>query len=80
MANKKIPPTSQGEPFESDNWQQFFVLVRQAINQPTFTAVAVDPDVFDIPSGSYAVWKNTTTGVVRLWVNDGNTLKGTTLT
>lgn len=80
MANKQIPPPPLGDPFESSAWQQFFELVRRYLNQPTFISKAGNPTILDIPNGSYAVWKNTSSGIVRLWVNDGDTLKSTPLT
>lgn len=39
-----------------------------------------DPSVTDILPGKCAVYKNTTTNAVKLWVNDGGTLKSVTLT
>lgn len=39
-----------------------------------------DPIAADIPSGYAAIYKNTTSGVVKLWVNDGGTFKSVTLT
>ena len=41
---------------------------------------ATDPVAADIPSGFAAVYKNTTSGDVKLWVNDGGTFKSVTLT
>lgn len=41
---------------------------------------ASDPVAADIPSGFGALYKNTTSGVVKLWVNDGGTFKSVTLT
>lgn len=35
----------------------------------------VDPTTSDIPPGQWRVWKNTSTGAVKLWVNDAGTLK-----
>lgn len=42
-------------------------------------AVAGDPTSSDIGSGQYAVYKNTTSGAVKLWYNDGGAMKSTTL-
>ena len=39
-----------------------------------------NPTTSDIPAGTYAIYKNTATNTVRLWANDGGTLKGVTLT
>lgn len=41
---------------------------------------ATDPVAADIPSGFSAVYKNTTSGLVKLWANDGGTFKSVTLT
>lgn len=40
---------------------------------------ASDPTTSDIPDGTSTVWKNTTSGVVKLWVNNGGTLIGVAL-
>lgn len=34
-----------------------------------------DPTTANIEAGFSAVWKNTTMGEVRMWVNDGGTMK-----
>lgn len=39
-----------------------------------------DPVAADIPSGFAAVYKNTTSGAIKFWVNDGGTFKSVTLT
>ena len=39
----------------------------------------VDPTTADIPDGTSTVWKNTTSGVVKLWANNGGTLIGVAL-
>ena len=41
---------------------------------------AGDPVAADIPAGKWAIYKNTTTSAVKLWVNDGGTLKSVALT
>lgn len=40
---------------------------------------ASDPTTGDISSGMSKLYKNTTTSTVKLWVNDGGTLKSVTL-
>lgn len=40
---------------------------------------AVDPTTTDIPDGTSTVWKNTTSGVVKLWANNGGALIGVAL-
>ena len=39
-----------------------------------------DPSTSDISSGLSKLYKNTTTNTIKLWVNDGGTLKSVTLT
>lgn len=46
----------------------------------TMNSKASDPVAADIPSGFGAIYKNTTTNTVKLWVNDGGTFKSVTLT
>lgn len=41
---------------------------------------AGDPTTSDISSGTAKLYKNTSTSAVKLWVNDGGTLKSVTLT
>lgn len=41
---------------------------------------ATDPTTTDIPASQWAIYKNTGTSAVKLWVNDGGTLKSVTLT
>lgn len=41
---------------------------------------ATDPVAADIPASRAAIYKNTTSGLVKLWVNDGGTFKSVTLT
>jgi len=38
-----------------------------------------DPTTSDIAASKAAVYKNTTTGLVKLWTNDGGTMKSVTL-
>jgi hypothetical protein len=45
----------------------------------TFSSLAADPTTTDVPSTRCRVIKNTTTGVVKLWLNDGGTLKSVTI-
>lgn len=75
-----VPPVPFQMDFESDVWKQFFEVIRKQINQPVFYAQTTDPGIAGVPNGTWAVWKNTTSGVVKLWVNDGGVLKSVTLT
>lgn len=45
----------------------------------TFVSMAGDPTATEIAAGTWAVYKNTTSGDVKLWANDGGTLKSVTL-
>lgn len=46
----------------------------------SFFSSANDPTTANITSGAFGVWKNTTSGTVRLWVNDGGTMRSVQLT
>lgn len=46
----------------------------------TMHSKASDPVVGDITAGTAKLYKNTGTSAVKLWVNDGGTLKSVTLT
>lgn len=39
-----------------------------------------DPTTATIAASQWAIYKNTTSGLVKLWVNDGGTMKSVTLT
>jgi hypothetical protein len=41
---------------------------------------SADPSTTDIPASGFVVWKNTTSGAVKLWANDGGTMKSVALT
>lgn len=46
----------------------------------TTTSSTVDPTATDVAAGTGKLWKNTTSGQLRLWANDGGTLKSVLLT
>lgn len=46
----------------------------------TFFSAAADPTATEIPAGQWALYKNTTSGDLKLWANDGGTLKSVLLT
>lgn len=75
-----VPPVPFESALDTPEFQQFLELLRKQANQPVFYAAPSDPGVTGVPSGSWAVWKNTTSGVTRLWVNDGGVMKSVTLT
>ena len=45
-----------------------------------FLSSTADPTTTDIPASVATLWKNTTTGELRLWANDGGTMKSVLLT
>lgn len=45
----------------------------------SFISQAANPTTSDIASGQWALYKNTSTGEVRLWANDGGTMKSALL-
>lgn len=45
----------------------------------TMQTKAGDPNTSDIAASQWAIYKNTTSGNVRLWVNDGGTMKSVLL-
>lgn len=45
----------------------------------SFYTSASDPTSTDITSGCFSVWKNSGTGIVKLWANDGGTMKSIAL-
>ena len=44
-----------------------------------FTSLSSDPTTLDLVSGSASIYKNTTSGALKLWANDGGTMKSVTL-
>jgi hypothetical protein len=44
------------------------------------TTTAADPTTADIAASTAKLWKNTTSGQVRLWTNDGGVMKSVQLT
>jgi hypothetical protein len=75
-----VPPVPYGSEFETEVWKQFFEVVRRQVNQPVFYASTTDPGTAGVPDGTWAVWKNTTSGLVKVWANDGGVMKSVTLT
>jgi hypothetical protein len=74
-----VPPVPLGEAFESDVVSQFLEFLRKQANQPVFYSQTTDPGTAGVPSGSWSIWKNTTSGQVRLWANDGGVMKSVQL-
>jgi hypothetical protein len=45
----------------------------------SITEASANPTTADIAPGDGSLWKNTTSGQLRLWANDGGTLKSVLL-
>lgn len=60
--------------------EYYHLTLTQQTRVAGFISAAADPTAANIASGQWALYKNTTSGLVKLWVNDGGTLKSVTLT
>lgn len=74
-----VPPPPIGMDFDDTVWTQFFELLRKMANQPVFYSQSTNPGTAGVPNGTWSVWKNTTSGEVRLWANDGGVMKSVLL-
>lgn len=72
---KLVPPVPIGADWDEDVVNQFLEIIRNQVNNPKFFSQTTDPGTAGVPSGTWAVWKNTTSGLVKLWVNDGGVMK-----
>jgi hypothetical protein len=75
-----VPPPPLGEEFEHVSWQQFFEILRKQVNQPAYYSQSTDPGTTGVPSGTWSVWLNTTSGVLKIWANQAGVMKSVTLT
>lgn len=60
--------------------EYYHLTLTQQTRVAGFISQAADPTTANIASGQWALYKNTTSGLVKLWANDGGTLKSVTLT
>ena len=60
--------------------QYYHLTQTQHTRATSFISQTTDPTTTDIPANEWALYKNTTSGVLKLWANDGGTLKSVTLT
>lgn len=74
-----IPPVPQNEDVTDAAWQQFCEKLRKQTNAPVFYSQSTNPGTTGVPSGTWSLWKNTTTGELRLWANDGGVMKSVLL-
>jgi hypothetical protein len=69
----------------STNTTRFSILAEKAGTgadrqiEVSFYTSASDPTSSDITSGCFGVWKNSGTGTIKLWANDGGTMKSVSL-
>lgn len=54
--------------YENGTW-------KNAVYDNTMKLKASDPTITDVPESTFHVWKNTSSGNIYLWVNDGGVLK-----
>lgn len=72
---KLVPPVPIGAEWDEDVVNQFLEIMRNQVNNPKFFSQTTDPGTAGVPSGTWSVWRNSTTGNVKLWVNDGGVMK-----
>jgi len=71
-------PQSEMSAYDLVNQSELHVFADKVI--ATFAEKNGDPDETDIPDGFYGVYKNTSGGAIKLWVNDGGSFKSVALT
>lgn len=61
-------------------WHRFLSqLLKSVSERTTMVTSTTTPTAADIPANESRIWKNTGAGTVRLYVNDGGTLKSVVL-
>jgi hypothetical protein len=75
-----IPPPPNGLEFTNDSWAQFFELIRKQLNTPRYYSQTTDPGTAGVPSGTWSIWLNSSSGVLKIWANQNGTMKSVTLT
>ena len=76
----RVPPVPQGTEWDDDVVNQFLEIMRNQVNNPVLYSQTTDPGTTGVLNGTWSVWKNTTSGIVKLWVNDGGVMKSVTIT
>lgn len=76
MSTLSPPPTRSDE--GGTIWKAWFTKIHTFVT--TFQRQAGTPTTSDIPDGCWMVWKDTTGGTIKLYANDGGTIKSVTLT
>lgn len=75
-----VPPVPLGSEYSDTVVQQWMESVRKQCNQPVFFIQATDPGTAGVPSGTWSIWYNSTSGLTKLWANVGGVMKSVTLT
>jgi len=78
-----ITPPPLKASLEEFVWKEWFNRVFDTLKgnaNSTVVSSATDPSNTNISAGEWAIYKNTSTGTVKLWTNDGGTMKSVTLT
>ena len=69
-----------GDYYHITNAERGRILSATQFNRATSViSAAVDPSTSDIAASQWAIYKNTTSGDVKLWANDGGTMKSVLL-
>jgi hypothetical protein len=74
-----VPPAPQGSDLDSAEFLQFLELLRKYTNAPVYFSSTADPGTAGVPVGTWGMWKNTTSGLVKFWVNDGGVMRSVQL-
>ena len=70
-----------GDYYHITNAERGRILSTTQFNRATTViSAAANPTTTDIAASQWAIYKNTTSGDVRLWTNDGGTMKSVLLT
>jgi hypothetical protein len=83
--NKHLPKPPIIEDFTPEtkgsySWKTWLYQLWQTfIGQVQVNQLAADPTTAEILVNTWAVYKNTTSGVVKLWCNDAGVMKSVTL-
>ena len=75
---KLAPPPTRSVTVDTFVWTGWFNKLWKAITQVVTTTAT--PTVSELSPGTWGIYKNTTTGTVKLYVNDNGTIKSVTLT
>ena len=76
IINNKFPTTFT---FAGGNYSPTASIQGNMIQDFGARSMAGDPTTSNLRTGKYQLWKNTTSGAVKLWYNDAGTMKGVTL-